>query len=145
MLKRHLEPRTEPVYAILRIIAGLMFAFHGLQKIFGVLTPPERVPGFLTQMWFGGLIELVAGLLIAVGLFTRCAAFVASGTMAVAYTQFHWKFAFDAGFLPGVNKGELALLYCFLFLFIACRGAGILSVDAMRSGSRVSPDQKTRA
>lgn len=139
MLKRFLEPHTEAVYVLLRIVSGLMFAFHGLQKMFGVLMPPERVPGFLTQIWFGGLIELVAGVLLAAGLFTRCAAFVASGTMAVAYAQFHWKFAFGAEFFPAVNKGELALLYCVLFLYIACRGAGGWSVDAMRSGTRLSP------
>jgi putative oxidoreductase len=81
-------------------------------------------------VWFGGIIELVAGLLIAVGLFTRCAAIVASGTMAVAYVQFHWRFDFGSHFFPVVNKGELALVYSFLFLYIAFRGPGKWSVDA---------------
>lgn len=122
MLRRILEPRTEAAYALLRIVSGAMFAFHGVQKIFGVFT--DHAPRIFTQIWVGGLIELVAGLLIVVGLYTSCAAFVASGTMAVAYVQFHWKLQFGALFFPTVNKGELALLYSFLFLFIACRGSG---------------------
>lgn len=114
-------------YALLRIVAGLMFAFHGLQKIFGVLaTNPQ--PAMWTQMWFGGIIELVCGVAIAIGLWARPAAFLASGTMAVAYTQFHWEFATNEKFFPIVNKGELALLYCVLFFFIACYGAGKWSV-----------------
>lgn len=131
MLKKFLEPRVDAAYSLLRVVAGLMFAFHGVQKLFGVLT--DHQPPVGSQLWIGGLIELVAGLLIAAGLFTRCAAFIASGTMAVAYLQFHWKGSLDAAFLPGVNKGELALLYCVLFLFMACRGAGPWSADARRS------------
>jgi putative oxidoreductase len=130
LLKRVLEPRTEAAFALLRIVAGLMFAFHGIQKVLGLLTP--RTPPVGSQLWVGGVIELVAGFAIAVGLFTRCAAFIASGTMAVAYVQFHWKLAFGANFFPIVNKGELALLYSVLFLFIACRGAGPWSLDRRR-------------
>ena len=122
MLRRILEPRSEAAYALLRIVAGAMFAFHGVQKVFRVLT--DHAPAIGTQLWVGGIIELVAGAAIAVGLFTSCAAFIASGTMAVAYLQFHWKFQFGASFFPAINKGELALLYSFLFLFIACRGSG---------------------
>lgn len=131
MLTRFLAPRTDAAYALLRIVAGLLFAFHGLQKVLGVLS--EFRPPVGSQLWIGGLIELVAGLAIAVGLFTPWAAFLASGTMAVAYTQFHWKLSFGAGFFPAVNKGELALLYAFLFLFVACRGAGIWSVEGGRA------------
>lgn len=138
MLTRFLQSKTEQSYAILRIASGLLFSFHGVQKIFGVLT--ESPPAFGTQMWVGGVIELVCGLAIAIGLFTTWAAFLASGTMAVAYTQFHWKLAFDASFFPDVNRGELALLYAFLFLFIACRGAGIWGVDHARS----SPQSQAR-
>lgn len=130
MLARHLQPRTEQAYALLRIISGLMFSFHGMQKILGILS--EHQPAVGSQIWIGGVIELVAGLAIALGLLTTWAAFLASGTMAVAYTQFHWKLSFGAAFFPAVNKGELALLYAFLFLFIACRGAGIWSVDRAR-------------
>ncbi len=118
MLKRF----EEPAYALLRIVAGLMFAFHGMQKLFGVQS--TFVPPAWSQLWFGGIIELVAGFAIAAGLFATWAAFLASGEMAVAYLQFHWKGAFDAQFFPTVNKGELALLYSVLFLFIACRGGG---------------------
>lgn len=122
MLKRILEPKTEFAYALLRIVSGSMFAFHGVQKVFGVLT--QHQPPVGSQLWIGGVIELVAGFAIAAGLFTSWAAFIASGTMAVAYVQFHWKFEFGAGFFPAVNKGELALLYALLFLFVACRGSG---------------------
>jgi putative oxidoreductase len=127
MFARLLQPRTEAAYALLRIVAGAMFSFHGWQKIFGVLT--EQAQRFPSQMWFGGVIELVGGTAIALGFFTRCAAFVASGMMAVAYTQFHWQLQLGSQLLPGINKGELALLYAFLFLFIACRGGGRASLD----------------
>jgi len=130
MLKGYLEPQTERVYAALRIITGAMFAFHGVQKVLGVLT--KATPAVGSQMWIGGVIELVCGIAIAVGLFTRWAAFLASGTMAVAYAQFHWKFEFTSRFLPGVNRGELALTYALLFLLFACRGAGLWSIDRTR-------------
>jgi putative oxidoreductase len=121
--------RFEPtLYAVLRIVAGLMFACHGMQKILGWLGATPRAVG--SQAWIGGVIELVGGTLIALGLFTRVAAFIASGTMAVAYFQFHWKLQLtDWKWVPIVNKGELAVLYCFLFLFISARGAGIASLD----------------
>ena len=127
---KSLDKYEPQAYALLRIIAGAMFMFHGVQKIFGWLG--HTMP-FGTQLWFGGLIELVCGAMIALGIFTRYAALLASGTMAVAYIQFHWKLEF-AGykFLPGVNQGELAVVYCFLFLFIALRGAGIWSLDRTR-------------
>lgn len=115
-------------YALLRIVAGLMFSVHGMQKLFGVFT--EKAPvAFGTQRWLGGVIELVTGLAIAGGAWTVWAAFLASGTMAVAYLQFHWKFQLGKQLVPAVNTGELALLYSFLFLYIACHGAGIWSVD----------------
>ena len=127
MLDRLLTPLTEPVYAVLRIVAGLLFAFHGLQKVFGMLS--EFQPPVGSQLWIGGVIEIVAGFMIALGFLTVWAAFLASGTMAVAYIQFHWKFAFGGSFFPAVNEGELAVVYAFLFLFIACRGAGSWSLD----------------
>ena len=114
-------------YALLRIVAGFMFSFHGVQKVFGVLA--EFQPAVGSQLWFGGLIELIAGLLILVGFKTRWAAFLASGEMAVAYFQFHWKFQLGSAFFPGINKGELAVLYCFIFLFIACRGGVMWCLD----------------
>jgi len=108
-------------YALMRIIAGFMFSFHGAQKILGVLS--DFMPPVGSQLWFGGIIELMCGLLILVGFQTRWAAFLASGEMAVAYFQFHWKFQLGPEFFPTINKGELAVLYSFVFLFIACRGA----------------------
>jgi putative oxidoreductase len=135
MFRRILEPRAETAYSVLRIVSGLMFSFHGMQKIFGVLTNFQPPVG--TQLWIGGIIELLGGLAIAAGAFTSCAAIVASGTMAVAYVQFHWKLAGGAQFFPTVNQGELAVVYAFLFLFIACRGGGKWSVDQWRSRSRL--------
>ena len=115
---------AEPyLYAALRIVAGALFAFHGAQKILGWQS--QFMPPVGSQLWIGGIIELVGGTLIALGLLTRPAAFLTAGQMAVAYFQFHWKFALAGGmWLPGINKGELAVLYCFLFLFIAAHGSG---------------------
>lgn len=118
---------ADHVYALMRIIAGFMFSFHGAQKVFGVFADSQ--PALGSQIWFGGLIELIGGLLIMVGFQTRWAAFVASGTMAVAYCQFHWKFQFGPEFFPAINKGELGVLYSFVFLFIACRGGVMWCLD----------------
>jgi len=113
---------TDQAYALLRIVAGFMFSFHGAQKILGILS--EFQPPAGSQLWFGGLIELIGGGLVMVGWQTRWAAFLCSGEMAVAYFQFHWKFQLGSAFFPAINKGELAALYSFVFLLIACRGAG---------------------
>src|SRR5579859_3270878 len=128
MIKRLLAPFSDRFYALLRLVSGLMLAFHGIQKLFGVLTTHQPPVG--SQLWIGGLIELVAGAAIGIGLFTSEAAFLASGTMAVAYIQFHWKFTGGAQLFPAVNQGELALLYAWVFLFIASRGSGPWSVDS---------------
>jgi putative oxidoreductase len=131
MLTKILSTQSERAYALLRIVSGLALSFHGMQKMFGLLSSQPRPP-FGTQMWFGGVIELVCGLAMALGFFTSWAAFLASGTMAVAYIQFHWKFQFNQAFFPVINGGELALIYCFLFLFIACKGGGVWSLDHRR-------------
>jgi len=115
-----LEKYTDYVYALLRIVAGFMFTFHGAQKILGVLTTFQPPVG--SQLWIGGIIELFGGLAIMLGFQARIAAFICSGMMAVAYFQFHWKFQMGAELFPAINKGELAVLFCFVFLFIACRG-----------------------
>jgi len=140
MLKTVLSPFAEKTYALLRIITGGLFFFHGLQKMFGVQwIYPQARPEFPSQGWIGALIELVTGLLLALGLFTRCAAFIASGTMAVAYWQFHVIMSKATGslrFNPVTNGGELAAVFCFLFLYIACKGAGPWSIDAKREAAK---------
>lgn len=117
-----LAPLSPYLYAALRIVAGLLFAQHGVQKLFGLLggTP---MPVF-SQLWVAGVIETFGGLAIALGLFTSPVAFVASGQMAVAYFQAH----LPRGFWPVQNGGELAVLNCFLFLYIASRGSGRFSL-----------------
>ena len=110
-------------YGLLRIVAGLLFACHGAQKLFGVLGG-QQVP-MLSQFWFAGVIETVGGLMIAAGFFASLAAFIASGEMAVAYFQAHA----PRGAWPINNGGEVAVLYCFLFLYIAARGNGLLSIQ----------------
>jgi putative oxidoreductase len=118
-----------PTYTALRIVSGALFACHGMQKILGWFTTAVG-PAVGSQTWIGGWIELVGGLLIVLGLLTRPAAFLAAGTMAVAYFQFHWKLTLTGWkWLPIVNKGELAAVYSFLFLYIAARGAGPVSLD----------------
>ena len=112
-------------YALMRIIAGFLFLWHGAQKLFGFPGPLSgHPPAFV--IYIGGPIELVGGALIMVGFFTRWAAFLCSGQMAVAYWMFHGMKAL----LPIQNGGDLAVLYCFVFLFISTQGAGIWSVDA---------------
>jgi putative oxidoreductase len=118
---------TPQCFAILRIIAGIMFAMHGTQKLFG--WPGDKGPMDMPLMKVAGGIELVAGVLIAIGFLAGWAAFIASGQMAVAFFTVHAK---NGGPIPILNGGELAVLYCFLFLYIAAHGAGIWSVDAGR-------------
>jgi len=114
-------------YTLLRIVAGLMFMCHGIAKLTGELGGPKMPID--SQLGIGAVIELVTGALIALGLGTRIAALLASGEMAVAYLQFHWRFAGGEKFFPVINKGEMAVLYCFLFLVVACYGGGKASVD----------------
>lgn len=119
-------------YAVMRIVIGGLFALHGSTKMFNWPTavPPGHAIERFSQAWFGGIIELVTGALVAIGLFTRPAAFLASGTMAVAYFQFHKGYELaNLKWLPPVNGGEPAVMYCFIFLFIAARGAGRAALD----------------
>ncbi len=122
-----LKPLAPYAYSLMRAVAGFMFTFHGVQKIFGILT--DHQPAMFSQMWIGGVIELLGGLAILTGFKTRWAAFFCSGQMAVAYFQFHWKFQMGPQILPGVNQGELAVLYCFVFLLIAATGPGKWAID----------------
>lgn len=123
---------TGQIYALFRIVFGLLFASHGAQKVLG-LFGGERATAALPLV--AGWIELVAGLLIGLGLVAAVAAFIASGEMAMAYFMAHA----SGGWHPIMNQGELAVLYCFAFLYIAARGAGIWSLDAVRGGSRGRP------
>ena len=120
--------------ALLRIVAGLMFLLAGTSKLFAF---PVGMPGgataeFPSQVWLGGVLEVVGGGLLVLGLFTRPTAFVLSGEMAVAYFQFH---AVN-GFWPTVNGGMPAVLYCFLFLYLSAAGAGAWSFDGRRRPRR---------
>jgi putative oxidoreductase len=121
------EPR---VLSVLRIMVGLLFLEHGLSKIFGF--PPSANPRPYVLMTLvpglAGILELVGGLLVTVGLFTRIAAFILSGEMAVAYFMAHA----PRGFFPYANGGSLAVLYCFVFLYLAFAGGGPWALDRMR-------------
>ena len=122
-----MKPLAPHAYALMRIIVGLLFMSHGLSKLIGWPTPvPDGAPAAI--LYTAGPIEAIGGALIAAGLFTRWAAFICCGQMAVAYWIGHGTKAWH----PAVNGGELAVLYCFVFLFIAGHGAGIWSVDASR-------------
>ena len=129
MLRAPLARLSEPIYAAFRIVAGFLFAFHGAQKLLGMFGGQTQPVG--SMLWVAGVIELVGGVLVMIGLLAGIAAFLASGEMAGAYFMAHA----PKGTWPIENGGELAVLYCFAFLYIAARGAGMLSVDgAMRRG-----------
>src|SRR2546423_8436503 len=121
---------ADPVYCIMRLIVGLLFACHGGQKLLGF--PPGGHGAGEGIMYIGAIIELVGGFLIAFGLVTRVAALISSGEMAVAYFMVHAK----GGLYPIVNHGEAAVFYCFVFLFIFFYGPGRMSIDAVLFKSR---------
>ncbi len=125
-----MERFGDQTYAVMRIMVGLLFFFHGTQKL---LEFPAKsgmdIPAFVT--YGAGPIELVGGALVAVGLLTRWAAFVCSGLMAAAYWMAHG----SQGFWPILNQGELAIIYCFVFLAVSSKGSGIWSIDDARASS----------
>ena len=129
---------ADPVYCIVRLVVGLVYACHGGQKLFGFPGGGHGVDG---MAFIAGIIEFVGGLLIAFGLFTRITAFLTSGEMAVAYFMFYVGVVptLEAKFFPIMNGGELALLYCWVFFFIIFYGPGRWSIDALwgkdRSGA----------
>jgi putative oxidoreductase len=134
-LDARLASYSSPALSIFRIVFGLLFAMHGSQKLFDwPIAAPMPIEVGAWPAWWAGIIELVCGLLIALGLFTRIAAFIAAGEMAVAYFWMSWPplEGEPASFWPIANKGELAVLYCFGFLALAALGAGAWSVDARR-------------
>jgi putative oxidoreductase len=121
------ERYAPQVYALFRIVVGFLFLFHGAQKVLGMFGGMGGATAPIMSMpWIAGVIELVGGILVMIGLFTRIAAFICSGEMAAAYFMVHQ----PQGAWPIQNQGELAAVYCFAFLYIAARGAGIWSADA---------------
>ncbi len=124
-----LSKYSNETYALVRIVSGFLFAFHGAQKVLGLFGGVGGESGaaapLISLMGLAGIVELVGGLLIAVGLLTSWAAFISSGQMAVAYFVAH----LPHGLWPIQNKGELAAIYAFVFLYIAAKGAGIWSLD----------------
>jgi putative oxidoreductase len=128
----HLSRYQPQVLSILRIMAGLLFLSSGLQKWFGfpVANPSFAKITLFSMLGFAGLIEMIGGALVTVGLFTRAAAFIMSGEMAVAY----WYYANRPakGFMPIQNGGTLEVLFCFVFLYLVFAGAGPWSIDALR-------------
>lgn len=134
--------RYEPyLYALLRIVSGFLFLLHGTQKFFNFPPMPPGAPSgpLNALMIVGGVIEVVAGLLILIGLFTSIAAFIASGMMAAAYFMAHQ----PMGALPPSNGGDAAVLFCFIFLYMAARGSGVLSVDAAMRGNAATTNGRT--
>jgi len=124
------------VLSILRIVAALLFLEHGTSRLFG-WPSPLPTPALLSMYWFAGAIELVGGILLLFGLFTRCAAFIASGEMAFAYFISHA----PSSFFPILNRGDAAILYCFVFLYIAFAGGGPWSIDTIFRAKRETPSR----
>ena len=123
------------VLSILRIVAALLFMEHGTQKLLGFPPSPNPGPALLSISGIAGLLELIGGALLAAGLFTRPVAFILSGEMAFAY----WMAHAPRSFFPILNGGDAAILYCFIFLYLAFAGGGPWSVDAMRKAPDTLP------
>jgi putative oxidoreductase len=122
----NLEKLTPTVLSILRIVVGLIFLEHGTQKLFGFpVPPPNGLPAQMTLLWFAAIIEIVCSPFIIVGLFTRLAAFILSGEMAIAY----WSAHFPRNVFPILNGGDAAILYCFVFLYLVFAGGGTIALD----------------
>jgi putative oxidoreductase len=126
------KPYTAQLLSILRIMSGLLLLQHGTTKYLNFPVSPMNNASPATMGGAAGLIELVGGILLVIGLFTRPVAFILSGTMAGAYFLAH----FPKGFFPLLNGGELAALYCFVFLFVAAAGGGAWSVDEFRARNK---------
>jgi putative oxidoreductase len=135
-LRLTLEPY---MLSILRIMVGVLYMEHGLAKILDFPHQPNHVPyaPFTLVPGLQGLLELLGGLLLALGLFTRTVAFILAGNMAVAYFMVHAQ----RGFFPLLNGGELAIVYCFVFLYFCLAGGGPWSLDRVRTASAVSPSR----
>ena len=137
---------TAWTHAALRIVAGFLFFQHGYPKLFGTLPGSAEVEvsrELLSILWWSGFLEVVGGLLIMVGLFTRPVAFILAGEMAVAYWMFHFGMAgmnMPNGWVPVVNGGDSAIQFCFTFLYLVFAGAGAWSVDAARTAGIARTD-----
>lgn len=130
-----LSKHADKALAVLRIVSALIFLEHGTQKLFGFPAPPEGgLPPLLSLFGVGGMLELIGGLLLLVGLWTRPVAFILAGEMAVAY----WMFHAPQSFYPALNGGDAAILYCFVFLLLVFTGPGAWSLDRART-REVSP------
>jgi putative oxidoreductase len=129
IFERSPSPWTDRMLSILRIVAGAMFVTFGTMKLFGYPPSPVPMPSITlaSETGVAGLLEIIGGLAITIGLFTRPVAFVLAGEMAVAYFQFH----FPLSFFPATSMGVPAVLYCFLFLYMAVAGGGPWSLDAV--------------
>jgi putative oxidoreductase len=121
--KRFISRYEEQIYAILRLVTGFLFLWHGSQKLFAFPPAGQAIPAY--TVFIAGPIEFCGGFLVMIGLWSRWAAFICSGEMAYAY----WAVHATNAVLPLVNRGELAVVYCFLFLFISARGSGVFSID----------------
>jgi putative oxidoreductase len=121
---------TPRLLSVLRIVAGLQFLEHGTQKFFSIPARTAAAPEITSLLGVQGCLEVAGGVLILLGLFTRPVAFLLAGDMAVAYFMVH----FPRNFFPALNGGDPAILFCFVFLYLAAAGGGLWSVDARRSG-----------
>ncbi len=136
MLAERLDRYTPYALAALRIATALIFMLHGTQKLFGFPAPPQSgLPPLFSLYGIGGVLELVSGLLILTGAFTRPVAFILSGEMAVAY----WMFHAPRNLYPVLNGGDASILYCFIFLLFVFTGPGALSLDGLRGGRAYRP------
>ena len=124
-----LDRYAPQMLGILRIVAALLFLQHGTQKLLGFPTSEMPQPEAFTLFWVGGILELVGGALLILGLFTRPTAFILSGMMAVAY----WMFHAPSSYYPVLNGGELAIMFCFVFLYLAVAGPGAFAVGTARN------------
>jgi putative oxidoreductase len=132
-ISMNLDKWTPTMLSVLRIVAGLIFLEHATQKLFGFPSPPQGgLPATMSLLWYAAMIEIICTPFIIVGLFTRLAAFLLSGEMAIAY----WTFHFPRGTYPILNGGDAPILYCFVFLFIAVAGGGAIALDNVVRGKK---------
>jgi putative oxidoreductase len=135
ILAMNFDKLTPVVLSLLRIVAGVIFLEHATQKLFGFPAPPPNgLPAMMTLVWFAAIIEIVCTPFLILGLFTRLAAFILSGEMAVAY----WYAHFPRNIYPIMNNGDPAILYCFIFLFLAVAGGGSIALDNAFGGKKAT-------